>query len=116
MGFATLDEDLYRLLKDYEWLVREPGIVRVGMPVIAYRGKVRQDTAIQLVAEATKRALGPLVGGVWASSDDRVLMDDWLAWSGDYLDPDIFNYRPEFAVLPTRFPSLRCDRRPGGSR
>ncbi|MDP6047499.1 MAG: hypothetical protein QGH94_15745 [Phycisphaerae bacterium] len=112
-GYRTVDTALLEALKDHEWLLEDRSEIAVGMPVFGFHGKMNLDPAVDFLGMTIKRVLGRLAGGIWI--DPGVVMGDWISWSLDYMDPDMFNITriyddpaPNFGTLIQRFPQLRC--------
>jgi hypothetical protein len=115
VSFALLDSDFFDMVKDNEWLMEDRAQLTEGMPICLFKGKMHLDPAVDFLGMTVKRVLGRLAGGVFV--DESVVMDDWLSWSLDYMDPDMFKITriydtdcPDFTQLIERFPKLRCQR------
>ena len=112
-SYRTVDNALLEALGDHEWLLEDRSRVAVGMPLFGIQGKMNLDLAIDFLGMTMKRVLGRLAGGVWINPG--VVMGDWISWSLDYMDPDMFKITrlydsppPDFSALGDRFPQLRC--------
>ncbi|MHC4982971.1 MAG: hypothetical protein ACYTF6_07365 [Planctomycetota bacterium] len=110
--YGVVVDELLAALQDHEWLVEDRSKVAVGTPLIGFGGKMNLDLAVDFLGMTLRRVLGRLAGGVWI--DPGVVMDDWVSWSLDYMDPDMFKITrlgddppPDFTTLIKRFPQLR---------
>lgn len=114
LSYLQTDPAMRRSIADFEWLVDDRSQLADGSPVAFFSGKPILDPAIDFLMLTLTRVLGRLAGGVLINEGNRTVMDDWLAWSLDYMDPDMFkvtrvydNPPPDFTGLLKRFPSLR---------
>lgn len=113
--YGNLTREILSEADDYEWLFRDASALQIGLPTITYRAKVCLDPVIDFLHETMIRVLGRLTHGILISGTVQDVSDDWLSWSGDYLDKDMFkvtqvcNYpSPDFQSLLERFPQLRA--------
>ena len=110
---GTVVPALLSTLQDHQWLVEDRSALAVGTPLMGITGQMNLDPAIDFLGMTIKRVVGRLVGGVWI--DPYAVMGDWISWSLDYMDPDMFKITrhydsppPDFRALDDRFPQLRC--------
>ena len=115
IGYTELSPDLVAQAEYYDWLVDDVGQMQIGLPTITLRARVRLDPVVDFMHMTMLRVLGRLTHGMLISETSRNVVDDWLAWSLDYCDPDMFNVTrvydeppPDFRPLIERFPSLRA--------
>jgi hypothetical protein len=125
VGYGVVDEDFLSLTKLPERLDSDQHRFAIGTPAITLRGKVRLDQAIDFVGMTVLRVLGRLTHGVLTDDSSHSINDDWLCWSLDYMDPDMFNVTriyddpsPDYRSLAKRFPQLRasCEANAGKRR
>jgi hypothetical protein len=117
VGYGTLDRDILYSAEHFECFVRDRSKIALGLPVITFRGKINQDQAIDFLYMTMIRVLGRLTHGVLINGANRMMGDDWLTWSLDYMNPDMFNVTrvyqvppPNFHPLVARFPGLRIQK------
>ena len=114
LGYAELSPEIVEQAEFYEWLFADVEKLQLGMPTISYRAKVNLDPVVDFLHQTMLRVLGRLTHGILISGWGRYVGDDWLAWSLDYNDPDMFKVnrvydesQPDYHALLDRFPQLR---------
>ena len=112
LGYGVIDEDFLQPFKSRNEQQLSNGM---GCPSITFRGKARLDRAIDFIGMTVLRALGRLTHGVLVDGSNLYVNSDWLAWSLDYMDPNMFkvtrvydNPPPDFRSLADRFPQLKA--------
>ncbi|WP_158230969.1 hypothetical protein [Rhodopirellula bahusiensis] len=114
IGYTDLTHEIVRQAEFYDWLLDDVERLQLGLPTITFRAKVNLDPVVDFLHQTMLRVLGRLTHGILISGTGRAVIDDWLAWSLDYDDPDMFNVnrvydesQPDFHALLDRFPQLR---------
>ena len=117
-GHTELSHDIVSQAEFYEWLFDDVAKLQLGLPTITFRAKVNLDPVVDFLHQTMLRVLGRLTHGILMSGTGQYVGDDWLAWSLDYDDPDMFNVnrvyddsQPDFHALLDRFPQLRANSR-----
>ncbi|MBI1371143.1 MAG: hypothetical protein GC159_00035 [Phycisphaera sp.] len=115
IGYGELDEDTMRIAADSEWLTENPQHLRIGTPSVTFRGKMQLDPVVDFLGMTLSRVLGRLTHGTLITGPGGIVNDDWLSWSLDYMDADMFKVTrvyddppPDFQSLLNRFPQLRA--------
>ena len=114
LGYTELSHEIVQQAEFYEWLFEDVEKLQLGLPTITFRAKVNLDPVVDFLHQTMLRVLGRLTNGILISGTGRYVGDDWLAWSLDYNDPDMFkvdrvydDLQPNFHALLDRFPQLR---------
>lgn len=107
---ADLAADFMRL----EDLREVQGPIPLGSACISLSAKTNLHPANDFLVLTLLRCLGRLTQGTLADSGRGFLMDDWVSWSLDYMDTDMFQVRRVYdesaqdpTDLLTEIPSLR---------
>ena len=114
VGYGQLSRDILAEAESYEWLFEDVQKLRLGLPTITFRAKVNLDPVVAFLHLTLVRVLGRLTHGSMICGMGRQVCDDWLAWSLDYEEPDMFKMasayeeRPSLSPLLYRFPALRA--------
>ena len=114
LGYTELSHEIVQQAECYEWLFEDVEKLKLGLPTITVRAKLNLDPVVDFLHQTMLRVLGRLTNGILISGTGRYVGDDWLAWSLDYNEPDMFKVdrvyddsQPDFSALLDRFPQLR---------
>lgn len=77
----------------FEMLTEHPPRIAEGMSVLELKCKVALSPVHDLLFTAVLKVLGPRLNGLLVHFESRVLMDDWVSWSLDYMGPKITDVR-----------------------
>ena len=90
LKFQTVDAQLLHEADDFEWLTKRTPDSLLGLPCATIKAFVNADPAIDFLHQTVKRVLARLTHGVLISGTQQYVDDDWITWSLDYNDEDMF--------------------------
>jgi len=116
IGYGELNREILAQAESFERFLEEPVRLVNGLPAITIRAKIHFDPAVDFLHQTMLRILGRLTHGVLISGPSQAVFDDWLVWSLDYMEPNMFDLTRDDEDPPTnfhrvaeRFPTLRID-------
>ncbi len=116
IGYSDVTADILAQAEGYESLLEEPERLAIGLPMITVRAKIQFDPAVDFLHQTMLRMLGRITHGVLISGPSQMVLDDWLAWSLDYMEPNMFDLTRVYEDPPTnfqtiaeRFPELKAE-------
>jgi hypothetical protein len=117
LHYGIVTEELCLDLPDLEDLRGEATPIALGTPCIGVSGQVHLHEVNLFVLMTALRVLGRTTRATLVDLGRGVIMDDWLSWSLDYMEQDMFKVRrvddpgsPDFTRLADEFPHLRRKR------
>ena len=114
VGYTELTNEIVVESESYEWLLEDGQTLQLRDPTISFRAKVNLDPVVDFLHQTMLRVLGRLTHGILISGWSQYVGGDWISWSLDYYEPDMFNLnrvyddsQPDYHALLDRFPQLR---------
>jgi hypothetical protein len=114
LSYGGFSQELSADLQHLEDLRGHPASIPLGARCIELSGQINLHPANQFIYLTMLRVLGKRTQGTLIDLSRGFIMDDWLSWSLDYMEQDMFLvkqvYDPEpydFRELVREFPSLR---------
>jgi hypothetical protein len=112
--YASVTEEMAAELGHLEDLRDEPSEIPVGAPCVELWSQINIHPVNNLIVMTLLRVLGRVTKGTLIDPGRNFIMDDWLSWSLDYMDKDMFKVQRVYdqeagnpADLLREFPGLR---------
>jgi len=94
-------------IENYEGAESEEVLSRITqMNVVTLSAQRRMNEVINLVFNTCTRLLGRITKGILADVEQKYIGNDWVAWSCDYYEYDLFKAF-NYENLPDKYPALK---------